>query len=521
MGGGDSVRGVVRKHAMRVFRGSHGSERSIGRLKDFLLQVKAVVDIASDLPATIELPLSAECAAEKFGKRTVLETLLLRPRFNDLEVFELLHRDGEIFSGIVVDQFLVENYVEIRRVVSDVLGRVSGEINCLLAVVAKIEEGCIKVCAKLAEDGLGDFGVPRGDNPFESLFATPDRSLEAIVENGANRILKPIVESQKALRNLISDAIPLDGHFGTLMDGIVERAIEKAAQSCGSETVEDVSHLIQCAIKDGDLLKDNFIADNFSFMAVLERNRTYWNEEAKRHTGNSDTLDKLSDFFYRMLGTGFVWNGHELRSPVLPPVKVLKYSIIATFHYYARPDVRASEEAQVREEMTVFVPFKEDGEWKINKQEIGGRIGSLSCELIDVDDPASSIFSYTALVDVTIAPPVHHSRPIDIPDGSVPQKNVESGRRHGKVKRARLHPFDMISALNYYCDGDVMAKLIEAERKDGKSIFDSDPILGGLGYVSPIYVRNRAMSEARWKPWMSAEDEVENLDQETDKESKE
>ena len=55
-----------------------------------------------------------------------------------------------------------------------------------------------------------------------------------------------------------------------------------------------------------------------------------------------------------------------------------------------------------------------------------------------------------------------------------------------------------------------MEKLIEAERKDGKSIFDRDPILGGLGYVSPIYVRNRAISETRWKPWLPVEVEADN-----------
>jgi len=77
------------------------------------------------------------------------------------------------------------------------------------------------------------------------------------------------------------------------------------------------------------------------------------------------------------------------------------------------------------------------------------------------------------------------------------------------VEKAKgMHLLDKIESLKYYNDADVNAWMQMAERDDGESIFTTDNHNKGIGYLSPLYIREKALSGYRWRPWMH-EDEAE------------
>ena len=77
---------------------------------------------------------------------------------------------------------------------------------------------------------------------------------------------------------------------------------------------------------------------------------------------------------------------------------------------------------------------------------------------------------------------------------------AEEGLDYG-VGDEYSHPLDHVRSLDDWKNPKVRRWLQLAEREDGASIFSEEDGNPGLGYVSPWFVRDRAMSSHRWKPW--------------------
>ena len=484
-GGIEKVEDFIWSCVMEVLQGSGGHVPMFGRLRDFLLQLRNDIVAAHDIPRTIDPPMSAAVAIQEFGKRTVLETLLCKPRFNKDETSILLDCVGGHFSGVVADQFLVENYEEMYRVVGDLTGRVLKKVESLIARVDRIVNSCREV-----------HGAPSEDK-FKSVFVTPDRSFDAIVDNECMnarcRILKPVVESRESLSNLVESALSIaDG-----LQAFGERMLREMP-----DKEKSLEHELTRQISENVRLTDGFIENNFSFMSVLVRNREYWNDELKQRKGDPEREGWASDFFRGTLGTELVvdWDG----SRKLPPVDVLKYTIVDTFAYRTNPSCDFDERCEADRSLTVWAPFDmtEEQRSRCEHQSKVNAGSVLSFELIDITDPASSLYAYFSHVDVKIIAPNRHSGMSGV--------NVDADATNHCSKRAPIdrsvmrpwHKFDAYQSLMYYMEHDVHDKLKEAESKDGKSIFGKCARLGALGYISPIYVRDAEWSSRRWKPWM-------------------
>jgi hypothetical protein len=73
-----------------------------------------------------------------------------------------------------------------------------------------------------------------------------------------------------------------------------------------------------------------------------------------------------------------------------------------------------------------------------------------------------------------------------------------------------MHLLDKVESLKYYQEyADVNAWMRKAERDDGESIFTTENHNKGIGYVSPLYVRDKMLSGYRWRPWLR-DDEAES-----------
>ena len=506
--GPEGVRDIVRRSAMRVFSGRPDQRPSLGRVRDFLAQLTGGILKFRAFPETVSPPEPATDAVTRFGKRTFVEALLFRPRFNDAEISVLLRRKGETFSGIVVDQFLVENYGGMKRVVGEFVDRVLGEVERLLARVAGIADGLVKESERSAhdEESLWDqlweavssreTGRSRAEDPFQGLFVTPDRLMDVIREereelarSASNHVLKPIVESREWLRHMIGDAILLGDHHGWCA---VENPVllEDDDDEFLSARVRELVRSVRNSVR----LEDGFFEEQFSFLAVLERNRVFWNEELKRQAG-TERLAEMAEYFRGMLGAEPVIDP-STRLLELQPVDVLKYTIINSLSGRSMVGWELDYRVPSETSLIVHVPFKKDYDWE-KQLSANERIHwKIRFEIFDVTNPASSLYSYSSILHETVVPsalPVW--RPADKPE----PENHHAVRE--QKSQEPVFPFDFIRSLKYYREPDIREKLIEAERKDGKPIFDKDEFLGGLGYLSPFHVRNDEVSKTRWKPW--------------------
>ncbi len=510
--GPEGVRDIVRRSAMRVFSGRPDQRPSLGRVRDFLAQLTGGLLKFRAFPETVSPPEPATDAVTRFGKRTFVEALLFRPRFNDAEISVLLRRKGETFSGIVVDQFLVENYGGMKRVVGEFVDRVLGEVERLLARVAGIADGLVKESERSAHDeevtwtklwsavSSLETGRSSTEDSFQGLFVTPDRLMDAIHEEleelaASQRILKPIVESREWLRHIIGDAIHLGDHHGW-------RAVENPAllEEDDDEFLSAHVRKLVRSIRNSVRLEVGFFEEHFSFLAVLERNRVFWNEELKRQEEDASRWGYMfmSDCFLGTLGVEPIIDpdgGHRK----LPPVEDIKYTIIGPLAGRSRTGWELDRSVRSEVSMTVHVPFKKDYDWEEQLSANERSHGEIRFEMLDLTNPASSLYSYSSILHETIVPPGDYSLPVWRPADKPEPENHHAVRE--QKSQEPVFPFDFIRSLKYYREPDIREKLIEAERKDGKPIFDKDEFLGGLGYLSPFHVRNDEVSKTRWKPW--------------------
>lgn len=498
-GGRESVSAFVEDFAMRVFSGDQGRKCSIGRLRNFLKVLHS--DVAKSLanPEKIDPPETAVEAIARFSKRTFQEILLHRPRFNAEEIATLIRNvEGGLYAGIIVDQFLSNAYGEMLRVVRELVACVQKKVHSLISVVDRIEEVCIAV-----RRDQHDYGFSKTTSvveAFNDVFVLPDRCLEAIVDegqNGRSRILKPIVESVESVDSLIGEHLFL--HSG--LDGFLKMTVGRLLAD--DQLMFDPKQLereLFSAINSNVSLQEDFIESNFAFLKVLARNRDYWNEEIKRvdETGDAYRASAIDNLFLKKLGAVPERDVYSIEPRALPTVEELKYTIIDTFLVRAQP----CKERDWKSEMTVFVPFM------IAEEKVARCKERLSCkdntpvEIIDLEDDASSPYAYLAYVEARVEP--QESVVPDEIDWEIPdhEKPLEGPSSANSAPARPYHVFDAFKSLGYYRDEKVLEKLKEVEREDGKPIFDPNPALGPIGYVSPIYVRDKEWSSARWKPWV-------------------
>ena len=502
----DNVCAFVEEEAIRVLRGSSEQTVSLGRLRDFLLQLQSALAKSGTSVEVVSPSMSAMDAMRKFGKRTFLEILFLRPVFSEGKIAMLLRREGDAFSGIIVDQFLSNNYEELRRAVDGLREGVLKKVAELRSTVQQLEESGQRVCEYWEKHGYDDgfgmtTGVSDGEGAFRRIFAAPDNIFDSIVEDrraniGSHRILKPIVESREQLSHLLEESL-----LETGLERVRERLVDR--MFIADEKVDDAAsldHEVRDIIEHNITLKQGFMENNFAFMKVLESNRIYWNEEIKRQQGSNDSMGEIGDFFRRMLGVELIrdWD-HSCK---LPDVDEIKYTIVGTLSHCSAAcnDLDWDVGAQ-SVEMTVWVPFaiNEDG-WKVREHGYGkyiSKVGSFTVH--DITNPTSSFYAYfsrTNFFIITSGEPVAWKR----------RRGDAGPVLHEESEVRTVHLFDVFRSLRYYMEPDIAEKLMETEREDGKSIFDKDPSLGGLGYPSPIYVRDAKLSALRWKPWVSAQE---------------
>ena len=454
------VEAAVVEATKAVYRGEEGQRPSIGRALEFLKTIRSEVGAARALSAQSfrmmpeggdEALDAGEAVLEtlrKFSGRTFKEVVVGIGSYNPDEIDSLVRRDGGSYVGMIPSAVVAVNYPQLRAALEEALQPALMRINRLIVACEWFAECCREARAGFALDESRAAGGESGEDPFSLLFVTPDRIDESLYGRDDTRrlyrrVLRPVVASRAEAEALLDDSIVVGDGLEAFVDGAVEDgSFEALAVANDVETHRRFVNDLMALTRTNVGLRENFMERNFSFDKTLARNREEWNRAIAAAAGDGGRLAKLKDMFQYTLGAEPAGNPHSPAAPLaLPPVEELRQTIAASLS-------------------GVCVPW-----WIVDAQDLSENRDEISLLL--------SPFGYLAFASEGVRP-------------------ADAGK----------HPLDAVESLKYHQAPDVDAWLQKAERDDGESVFTTEGRGRGLGYVSPVYVRERALADRRWRPWL-------------------
>ena len=501
--GSGKVEAAVVAAMKAVYKGDEGQKPSIGRALDFLKMLKSEIEAARSLsPQVFQITpeggskaIGAREAVEKtlkaFSKRTLKEMVTGIGAFNQDEIDQLVRDEAGCYVGIIPNGVLAANYPQLKAALEEAFQPAVKRVERLIAACEQFANCCREASSGFALEEAEAAGGKAGDDSFSLLFATPDRIEDTLYdgddcERFYHRVLRPIVASRAEAEDLVGDSIMI----GDGMEDFIGRSIENGAMEKLAVASDSASHRkfvgkLMDETRASVSLSENFLEDNFTFEKILLHNRDYWNDAIAAAMGNGVRLTRLKELFERTLGAELVQDRQNRKAPLtLPPIEELRKSIAASLASTCAPWWIADTDG-AHHSIMMFLPF-DCGEAadEISKY-ISDYAPHARVQPIGLDTAKGSVtpFSYVAF--------------------------VSEGVKLSSVEKSKgMHLLDKIESLKYYHDADVNAWMQMTERDDGESIFTTDNHNKGIGYLSPLYIREKALSGYRWRPWMH-EDEAE------------
>ena len=336
-----------------------------------------------------------------------------------------------------------------------------------------------------AIDGLG--GDKNLDNPFNLVFATPDRMEDSLPDPEStewhyNRILRPIATDEEEIRKLIREKRGRHVGFGDRLWNALRRDRQPPARGFDEEIVRIVRE---------DIHSDGGLIEEFTFLKVLARNRPYWNARLLAN-------DRISDRIRMVLGV-------EANDGVLPPTEVLVHTIAAKMCDSCLPWWRPKVETEKTEEQSVKAEKLAEEDNPTIDRIIDGTVFIPLTARADTSAIAERAFRRVRPIPSREEEKVQirwnvvwSSERESISPFAVVSFIEEAAPEKARGKTGdREHPLDGILSFDYWKDPQVADLLREAERPDGALVFSDN-----LGYISPRFVRDPEVSAKRWKPWV-------------------
>ncbi len=501
---GVSPREKVKEYVDIIFKGERKEGWSVGRVRKFMdaLRNKIIAARRGSIEGfTLPNP-SGEgkvgpsdwivSKVSELSKRTFGEKLKGGSPFNPSEIKELISVSGKSFSGSIPESILFASYDQMMKAIETYFKQAMEYIASLVDACDRFTKICDKAKTILEKDAPLAAGGKVDDDPFKLLFASPDDVDSALPPMDSptlfyHRVLKPIFKDEQAVRDLLLEGDNL--HIDNGVNEFVRQAIDP-----------NNGALLQLASVDADVsaesnftkqlievvcgnvgINDMFLEREFTFYRVLERNIDFWNKRIRQLGSNSTRRAELFEKFEKLLGAT------PEKDPIsgyfqLPTVDDLILSISASMARSCSPwwitDVEP-QEAQYT--VKVFLPeaqsrFKNAYTFA---QQLQDSLSFAQVEVAWADDKSAGVTPFSVIAFTA---------------NCVPQL-TEADINNGK------HPLDKIRSLDYYHDAEVSKWLGWAEDPSGRSIFEVRYNNKGIGFVSPIFVKEKKLADARWRPW--------------------
>ena len=420
-----------------------------------------------------------------FAQMTFADLLSFRGLFSAAEIKQLDYPAPPCFVGDVPTAVVSAAYPRLRAAIKAVFRPAIELAESAIRRCDEITPQFVKAKAAIrmdAIDGLG--GDQNRDDPFNLVFATPDRMEDSLPDPEStewhyNRILRPIAKDEEEIRKLLREKRGCHVCFGDRLWNALRPDRQPPARGFGEEIVRE------------DIHSDGGLVEEFTFLKVLARNRPYWNARLLAN-------DRISDRIRTVLGV-------EANDGVLPPPEVLIHTIAAKMCDsclpWWRPKVgkAKTEENSVKAEKlaeednptiyrsidgTVFIPMTARGDTGAIAERAFRRVRPFPSR------KEENVQIRWNVVWSSEREPLSPFAVVSFIEEAAPEKT------RGKTGR-REHSLDGILSFDYWKDPQIEDLLREAERPDGALVFSDN-----LGYISPRFVRDQAVSAKRWKPWV-------------------
>ncbi|HYF50458.1 MAG TPA: tubulin-like doman-containing protein [Planctomycetota bacterium] len=433
--------------------------------------VGGVVEFLKRLEAHLEGTLKALPRKEKV---TMIDNDTLRGTATRLSkrpyiIFGKRFDEGEIeeLADAVERAVVVANYEHVRQ-------RMEKYINQWLSAVSKLEAAAEQV-QKLARKLVKNFENEL-QHDHNELFSDPERPEKGYEGNAFTRdrfykrVIKPVLKEDAV------EAMLPEEKFKEAVTLLIN-GVWTDPSAVGSEKASDkFKEELQKRVSETVSLEHNFVNEHFGIYGVVDKLRDAWQERLRKAAGRKDEQAKLLEILSFHFGVEPRTEDGELK---LPPVDRFLLAMCASLvtgcmpFWRLKPDSKGKEKHQVK----LFPPrgLSEDEQSEaIIREKMKKNAGSET--------------------EFLVAP-----------------KNKRRANADGSYGNdfmilayvtEEVDELEEIESLTYWRDHPRVKKwLAYCEREDGHSIFTPEDSNRGIGYISPIYVRNSVVREARWRPW--------------------
>lgn len=343
-----------------------------------------------------------------------------------------------------------------------------------------------------------------GSEDYEAILTKPTDSLFAPGLLAEHK-LQPVADDaalSKELDRLMGD--PGNGRFSaehTEFLNAIRTWLADAASAAGSpERARNLRHIVEKGIGKmaGNLVVPRkFYADHFGFFAVIRDNVQHWGKELAARAGSEQVVERLYTAFKVVFGCDYprdkkdnVAIQHTGDALTKFAEDVCRSTAIALGNrcdvlFQCRRDQTIQRQDDV---VSVVLPAEErfDEDFKTRTE----------AEAI-----ARHLFSRPGAF--TVHPTVGKSA------GTNPFLMIAYAQENfPNWTAADEQGLDMISSLSYFQDRDTIRWMEACEDENGLSVFTYDNSVlpsaqesFGLGFTSPVFVRNEQLRNRRWRPW--------------------
>jgi len=448
----------------------------------------------NDEQETGKLKEYVDATIERLGKRGILGDALNRSRYTPEQVGEL--------KDLLEKAIKCASWPGIREAFLNRIGE-------FVKVLERFEGAFVSI-QSLLEGTRGTFegqvgkalGTPPGENPYDTVFVSPERIHESLPSDDDRRHfyernLRPII-TKDDVDKLTAEGLEFSkGALSTVLWKMVSALSENDVNGEERDKMlrADRTELMRAIVRNAYLKKD-FIEEHFSFVKTMERNRIAWKKHRDDIDGNTAACGRFDKQLRSFIGIMPYQNPGE-KEWDLPPLT-------------SEIDNNGKEmpgliECAAREMIRVFAPW-----WNVQTFAPGSRQSSVSIFMptrfknkTEQEKMEARLANATSNNRITVMG-LENAKSIQSPfqlSAYTSDCIAHSGKEHA---------FDMINNLTYWSEPEVAKWLTKAEMRNGESIFCTDQGNPGIGYVSPIFVKQEALRKIRWKPWVKNEVQIED-----------
>jgi hypothetical protein len=363
----------------------------------------------------------------------------------------------------IIRRLLRQHYQSTIDRLQAILDNLNDACNCLKKLQWQFERSCQSSVE----------GIPSTDRVENWLFTPPDHPEKGLAERFAQkrfyrRELKPFLTADHALE-LLDEHVRIDRQVVAYLKGVLSRPRPSDRLAAQEDMRRELERLLASTVG----ITAEFIVENFSLRKIIQDAVKCWRQRLQQQMSD-DERNHLESRFQETFGFRPTRRRDSDRIEYQFPESVddVLCRIAASLASTCKPFWVLSRKWDDRYNVVVFLPSNLDQAQLAYKVQtyLGDMASSLDVEVYpESPDATDQLGTYNPFVLVAYS-----------------SQGVES--------------LEEIESVKYYNESGVLQTLRDAERDDGKTIFEGGRN-GGLGYTDPLYVRDPDVRKMRWKPW--------------------